>query len=95
LSDVGPKLEQARALFMSGRHEQARQLLERAMRGSPGQPELSNAMGLVLAGMGKLDPGDLSRGAGDEGPAAGCGVLEQLRQRAGAGGAERGGAEGI
>ena len=53
--DVSAKINQARAQFESGKPEQARALLERALRQNPGHPDLANAMSLVLLAMGRLD----------------------------------------
>jgi predicted O-linked N-acetylglucosamine transferase (SPINDLY family) len=55
MSNVGPKLEQARQLFMAGRAEQARATLARALQQRPGDPDLSNAMAMVLMSMQQHD----------------------------------------
>ncbi|MBL9031408.1 MAG: tetratricopeptide repeat protein [Phycisphaerae bacterium] len=51
--DVSAKLEQARQLAMSGRADQARQGLLRALQQHPGHPDLSNALALVLGMLGQ------------------------------------------
>lgn len=48
MADVFPKIEQARQHVEAGRIEQARSVLDRALRQSPGHPDLCNAMSLVL-----------------------------------------------
>lgn len=53
--DVSAKIEQARLHVEAGRAEQARLLLERALRQTPGHADLCNAMSMVLQSMGKHD----------------------------------------
>ncbi len=53
--DVSAKIEQARLHVEAGRAEQARALLDRALRQSPGHPDLCNAMSMVLQSMGRAD----------------------------------------
>lgn len=53
--DVSAKIQQARQLFELGKHEQARASLARALQQTPGHPDLSNAMSLVLLGMSQLE----------------------------------------
>src|SRR5688500_340754 len=53
--DVSSKIAQARTHFESGRAEQAKAGLLRALQQTPGHPDLSNALALVLMGMGQAE----------------------------------------
>ncbi|MBX3377073.1 MAG: tetratricopeptide repeat protein [Phycisphaeraceae bacterium] len=55
MADVFPKIEQARQHVEAGRIEQARALLDRALRQNPGHPDLCNAMSLVLQSASRFD----------------------------------------
>jgi len=53
--DVRAKIQQARQYFESGKQEQARAFLARALQQNPSHPDLCNAMSLVLLALGQVD----------------------------------------
>ncbi len=53
--DVRAKIQQARQYFESGKQEQARAFLARALQQNPSHPDLCNATSLGLLAMGQLD----------------------------------------
>lgn len=76
--DVSAKIQQARQFYEAGKAEQARALLARALQQTPGHPDLSNAMSLVLLGLGQFDLAVYHAERAAQGRADDAGVLTNL-----------------
>ncbi len=55
MAGVDPRLRSAYDLIMQGRHEQARALLQRHLKNTPGDATANNLMGLSYAGSGEFE----------------------------------------